>query len=127
MAALLTPAAAACAMTMGFMWLVTMPPSANPLTDDHWILAVAGAVVATTAAATTSGSAGPGAGPRWSAGTASSSDTGPPYDDRSDARSDAGPDTMRAAPPRGGAHHKFGVLSGILHHSVARQEPAQWS
>lgn len=43
-------AAASCAMMMGFMWLVTMLPATNPLTDDHWILAVAGAVVATTAA-----------------------------------------------------------------------------
>lgn len=43
-------AAVSCAMMMGFMWLVTMLPATNPLTDDHWILAVAGAVVATTAA-----------------------------------------------------------------------------
>lgn len=43
-------AAVSCAFMMGFMWLVTMLPATNPLTDDHWILAVAGAVVATTAA-----------------------------------------------------------------------------
>lgn len=43
-------AAVSCAMMMGFMWLVTMLPETNPVTDNHWILAVAGAAVAATAA-----------------------------------------------------------------------------
>ncbi|MER6105275.1 hypothetical protein ABT115_23940 [Streptomyces sp. NPDC001832] len=41
-------AAVSCAVMTGFMWLVTLQPANNPITDDHWMLALAGIVIATT-------------------------------------------------------------------------------
>lgn len=43
-------AAAACVLMMAFMWLVTLRPPENPVTDSHWMLALAALVIATTRA-----------------------------------------------------------------------------
>ncbi|MFJ8041763.1 hypothetical protein ACIRBX_14825 [Kitasatospora sp. NPDC096147] len=43
-------AAASATLMMAFMWLVTLQPATNPVTDDHWMIAGAAIVLATTAA-----------------------------------------------------------------------------
>ncbi|MGW4646179.1 hypothetical protein [Kitasatospora sp. NPDC004289] len=43
-------AAASATLMMAFMWLVTLQPATNPITDDHWMIAIGAIVVALTAA-----------------------------------------------------------------------------
>ncbi|MER7762077.1 hypothetical protein [Streptomyces sp. NPDC097619] len=38
-------ATAACALMMASMWLVTLQPATNPITDDHWMIALAAVVL----------------------------------------------------------------------------------
>lgn len=48
-------AAVSCTLMMAFMWLVTLLPAANPVTDAHWMIAIASIVVAATGAGDTLG------------------------------------------------------------------------
>ncbi|MFD6433951.1 hypothetical protein [Streptomyces venezuelae] len=48
-------AAVSCTLMMAFMWLVTLQPEANPVTDTHWMLATAAIVLAATRTGDTAG------------------------------------------------------------------------
>ncbi|WP_229897435.1 hypothetical protein [Streptomyces finlayi] len=43
-------AAVSCTAMMAFMYLVTLQPASNPITDDHWMIALAAVAVAVTGA-----------------------------------------------------------------------------